>query len=305
MGRIKNSNFYVINGWMVNELGLTGRELQVYAIIYGFTQDEETEFAGSISYIAEWLGTSSRHTVLRSVTGLLEKGLISKRQLDTNGVTTNFYKAILPPPTQCRNDTGGSAEMALGSAETAPEGSAETALGGSAETAPNTYIYINNNNNIYTENGEKKQIPFQKIIDEFHRICKSYPKVKKITDARKKTLAARWKEYNGLETFVQLFTAAESSSFLKGSSGKWSATFDWLINPNNMAKVLEGNYRDKGGVSYGGINAGRNGNFGGGAETGGGTQKPAQTILPPWALGCGSTVDNDVKNNNEQRPSCR
>lgn len=97
-GAYKNSNFYVINGWMVNDLGLSGRELQVYAIIYGFTQDEETEFNGSLNYIAEWLGTSNRVTVTRAINGLINKGLITKRQIIKKGVKTNFYKAILPYP---------------------------------------------------------------------------------------------------------------------------------------------------------------------------------------------------------------
>ena len=121
MGRIKDQNYYQISGWMINQLGLSGRELQVYAIIYGFTQDEETEFNGSLTYIMEWLGTSSKHTALRAIDSLLEKGLIAKRQTSSKGVTTNYYKAILPYPTKI------SAEK---------EGSAETALGGSAETAP-------------------------------------------------------------------------------------------------------------------------------------------------------------------------
>lgn len=95
MGRIRNNNYFVINGWMVNELGLTGRELQVYAIIYGFTQDGESEFSGSLNYIAEWLGTSSHNTVLRSINNLIDMGLITKRQETKNKVTTNFYRAVI------------------------------------------------------------------------------------------------------------------------------------------------------------------------------------------------------------------
>ena len=38
MSKIKNENYVVIQGWMVNELNLKGNDLMVYAIIYGFTQ---------------------------------------------------------------------------------------------------------------------------------------------------------------------------------------------------------------------------------------------------------------------------
>jgi hypothetical protein len=44
-----------------------------------------------------------------------------------------------------------------------------------------------------------------------------------------------------------MFEKAEASSFLKGKNERgWSATFDWLINEANMAKVLEDNYADRG-----------------------------------------------------------
>ena len=115
MGRIRDNNYYQVSGWMVNQLGLSGRELHVYAIIYGFTQDEETEFAGSLKYIMEWLGTSSFHTALRALNSLQEKGLITKRQVETNGVTNNFYKAVIPPLLQKNTP----AVIAEGTAKTA------------------------------------------------------------------------------------------------------------------------------------------------------------------------------------------
>ena len=38
---------------------------------------------------------------------------------------------------------------------------------------------------------------------------------------------------------------AEQSDFLKGKNDRnWSATFDWLIKDSNMAKVLDGNYKN-------------------------------------------------------------
>lgn len=35
---------------------------------------------------------------------------------------------------------------------------------------------------------------------------------------------------------------AERSQFLRGEKGGWKANFDWLMNENNIAKVLEGTY---------------------------------------------------------------
>ena len=41
---IKNENYYTIFGWMLKELNLNGIDLVVYAIIYSFSQDGESEF---------------------------------------------------------------------------------------------------------------------------------------------------------------------------------------------------------------------------------------------------------------------
>ena len=46
MAIIKNENFILIQGWMINNLKLSGNDLLVYAIIYGFTQDGEQWFEG-------------------------------------------------------------------------------------------------------------------------------------------------------------------------------------------------------------------------------------------------------------------
>lgn len=92
-----------------------------------------------------------------------------------------------------------------------------------------------------------EQTPYKAIVDMYHDICKSYSKLRNISDSRKKAIAARWKEYGqDLDTFRELFELAEASPFLKGKNQKnWTADFNWLMNSENMAKVLEGKYNDK------------------------------------------------------------
>ncbi len=105
---------------------------------------------------------------------------------------------------------------------------------------------ISNNlkNNIIINNN----IDYQLIVDMYNDTCVSFPKVNKLSEKRKKAIRARLKSYT-LEDFKKLFQMAEGSSFLKGQNNKnWSATFDWLIQDSNMAKVLDGNYADKGKV---------------------------------------------------------
>lgn len=92
---------------------------------------------------------------------------------------------------------------------------------------------------------ERERIDFQSIVDLYHEICKSFPSVRSVSDARKKAIRARLNTYT-LEDFRTVFKNAEASSFLKGKNDRnWQATFDWLLKDANMAKVLEGNYADK------------------------------------------------------------
>lgn len=87
--------------------------------------------------------------------------------------------------------------------------------------------------------------PYQTIGELYNKTCLSYPKIKCLSENRKKTLRARLNTYT-ISDFETLFQKAESSSFLKGKNGRdWQATFDWLIKDSNMAKVLDGNYDDR------------------------------------------------------------
>lgn len=89
-------------------------------------------------------------------------------------------------------------------------------------------------------------VKYQTIVDMFNGICVSYPKVQKLSEKRKKAINARLKTYS-VDDFKSVFEKAEASSFLKGGNGRdWSANFDWLICDGNMAKVLDGNYDNKG-----------------------------------------------------------
>lgn len=78
---IKPDNFFVTHGWMRTELNLSGTELSLYAILYGFSQDGESQYSGSIPYLSEWLGVS-RVTIHNSINSLMKKGLV-KRHKDT------------------------------------------------------------------------------------------------------------------------------------------------------------------------------------------------------------------------------
>lgn len=81
------------------------------------------------------------------------------------------------------------------------------------------------------------------IRELYNSVCGSYPRLVKMSEARKKAIRARLRAGYTVDDFRRLFEMAEASDFLKGRNRRnWSATFDWLIADANMAKVLDGNY---------------------------------------------------------------
>ena len=91
MSTIKDDNYLTIQGWQINQLGLKGNELIIYAAIYGFTQAEGQWFTGSQQYLADWTNSTTRG-VRKALTSLEEKGLLL---IAKNG-KSNKYRAIRP-----------------------------------------------------------------------------------------------------------------------------------------------------------------------------------------------------------------
>jgi DNA-binding MarR family transcriptional regulator len=89
---MKDENYIVIQGWMVNQLKLSGNELMVYAIIYGFSQDKESRFKGSAKYIADSL-CITRQAVLTNLKLLINKGFIKKYERNERGIKWCDYEA--------------------------------------------------------------------------------------------------------------------------------------------------------------------------------------------------------------------
>lgn len=102
-----------------------------------------------------------------------------------------------------------------------------------------------------TEGGQRGI--YEEIVELYNEICVSFPRVRSLSEARRKAIKARLANGYTVESFRELFERAEASSFLKGKNDRnWQATFDWLIKDSNMAKVIDGNYTDKGGGGNGG-----------------------------------------------------
>lgn len=90
--RIKDGNFITIQSFMVKDLKLKGNELLIYAIIYGFSQNGEDRFTGSLQYICDWTN-STKQGVMKNLKSLVEKSLIEKTEIYKNNVKFVEYHA--------------------------------------------------------------------------------------------------------------------------------------------------------------------------------------------------------------------
>ena len=138
-------NYLNIQGWMVQDLELKGNELLAYALIYGFSQDNETEFTGSVNYICTWLNCS-KSTVLRTMSTLVKRGLIIKEIELKNNLTFNHYKVNFNKIVG--NETRG-VKMKRGVSNETKEGCQNDTKGG-VKMIPNNTIN-NKDNNIYSD----------------------------------------------------------------------------------------------------------------------------------------------------------
>jgi hypothetical protein len=157
MKNIKD-NYIVIQGWMVQDLNLSGNELMTFALIYGFCQDKESEFTGSINYVCTWLNCA-RPTVRRILSNLVEKGLIIKREIHKNGVQFNTYKVDVQGVTKCYG--GGNKLLHGGGNEMLPNNIINNNTINNNRVEPTPEIFENKNeiSLIKTEEERKKVAP--------------------------------------------------------------------------------------------------------------------------------------------------
>lgn len=144
--------FYVTRKWMIKKLKLSGVELQVYAIIHGFSQDEEVKFTGSLSYLEDFTGVS-RRSIINSLKNLVAKNYLIKEEYVINGIKRISYSTNLDILKDKENITDGSEKSTLPLVKKLHLGS--------EKTAPNN-IY----NNIYNKESKYINIFTKESIEE-------------------------------------------------------------------------------------------------------------------------------------------
>ena len=91
-------------------------------------------------------------------------------------------------------------------------------------------------------NKESLSSSYRQVLELYSSICVSYPKLRSLSELRKKAIRARLNTYS-MADFETVFRKAEASDFMKGKNKRdWRATFDWMMKDANFGKVLEGSY---------------------------------------------------------------
>lgn len=117
-----------------------------------------------------------------------------------------------------------------------PNGQAEDSQTGSA-----TIYKENKNTRSEEDNGTLRQL-LDMAVCEYNSVCVSLEPMRgELSYHQAQLIRQAAKELHGV-TFREYFTRVERSAFLTGKTGSFKAAFDWLIRPENIAKVLTGKY---------------------------------------------------------------
>ena len=139
---ISDGTYITIQGWMRTELKLSGNELIVYAIIYGFSQNKQGEFTGSAQYLADWVGCT-RRTVMTILNKLVEAKLISKTEIILNN---NEKRVSYQAESGCEETSQGVKNFHRG-CEKISQGGVKNFHRGCEKISHNININNNTNNN--------------------------------------------------------------------------------------------------------------------------------------------------------------
>ena len=183
---LKDSNYIVIQGWMVSKLNLKGVPLLLYSIIYGFSQDDDSNFHGGLQYLQNWTN-SSRQAVIAALKTLIELNLIIKESSFPNNkyfINKNILKDL-----HCKDFLQDSKQILQDSKDNLQNNI----------NINNNIINNNNNTSSNTLDKQNKYIQNNEIQNEIDKVVKYMNEVcrtsfKSSTNVTKKVIKARLNE---------------------------------------------------------------------------------------------------------------
>lgn len=224
--KVKDENYIHIPGWAVTRLGLKGNELLVYSIIYGFSQDGETRFTGSLQYLADWTN-STKQGCIKCLKSLVKEGYVVKYEKVVNGVKFCEYQGVKPR------------FMVLNKVD---RGIKQSLIGGIKQSLTNNIDIDNIDNNIDNKGeADKKENENQEIervythyLDQFGTTAGRY----KLTDKRKAKLKSRLQDC-GADMIIDAIDHAHADYFYNGDNDRrWKADLDFIIRSYENTEKL-------------------------------------------------------------------
>ena len=164
--------YFTVQEFMSKELGLGGNELLIFAIIYGFSQDGESEFYGSISYIRNMLSKKDKKTgeikplsingVRNALNSLLEQGYIKR-------TSESHYQSTVSKSDIAKSDTV--KKRRVSKSDTATVSKSDT-IGVSKSDTNNNNTNNKTNNKLATQSVavKKEEDIANKFIDMFKSV---------------------------------------------------------------------------------------------------------------------------------------
>ena len=193
----------------------------------------------------------TEYQVRRAVKKLKDLGLIETKVKKANGSPTVHYKIVMENLTSSilkKLKNGNLRNLSIETEETSVSITDDyTDDYYNKDTRKNECVGNVGSDDVDKE--KKEVIDFDYVLTLYSKHCSKLPQIRKLTSSRKTTL----KNWGDVEEMEEVFKLVSESNFLQGldnqgnQTGKWVATFDWIIKPSNRVKILEGNYKNKGG----------------------------------------------------------
>ena len=203
--------------------------------------DETFDCWPSLTHLAKKTGMN-RSTITRTLNALEEAGFIAREQREKTSTryVLNVASWVRTAPSRTEH---------LG-AESATTRCTQRQEVGAQSTHKHQSNHQGTVNQLQgdLERPQTEKIPYDEIVSIYHELLPMCPPVRKLTEARKKQIRARWRDGDlpDLNTWRDYFRYVAKSKFLTGlappgigRSKPFIATMEWLTTEGHYAKVFE------------------------------------------------------------------